>query len=50
MRLFRWFHVLRLVNRQPPSLNGYYFQHQMKGSSKYLAALSPDRWERWRED
>jgi hypothetical protein len=50
VRLFRWFHVLRLVNRQPPSLDGYYFQHQMKGSSKYLAALSPDRWERWRED
>jgi hypothetical protein len=50
MRLFRWFHVLRLVNRQPPSLDGYYFQHQMKGSSMYLAALSPDWWERWRED
>jgi hypothetical protein len=50
VRLFRWFHVLRLVNRQPPSLDGYYFQHQTKGSSKYLAALSPGRWERWRED
>jgi hypothetical protein len=22
----------------------------MKGSSKYLAALSPSRWEHWRED
>jgi hypothetical protein len=48
--LFRWFHVLHSVNRQPPRLGGYYFQHRMKGSSKYLAALSSDRWERWRED
>jgi hypothetical protein len=23
--LFRWFHVLRPVNREPPSLGGYYF-------------------------
>jgi hypothetical protein len=22
----------------------------MKGSSKYITALRPDRWERWRED
>jgi hypothetical protein len=22
----------------------------MKGPSKYIATLSPDRWERWRED
>jgi hypothetical protein len=22
----------------------------MKGSSKYLTALSPNRWEHWRED
>jgi hypothetical protein len=45
VRLFRWFHMLRSVNRQPPHLGGYYFQHRMKGSSKNLAALSPGRWE-----
>jgi hypothetical protein len=50
VRLFRWFHVLRPMNRQPPCLGSYYFQHQMKGSLKYLTALSPSRWERWRED
>jgi hypothetical protein len=50
VRLFQQFHVLCSVNRQPPRLNGYYFQHRMKGSLKYLAALSPGRWERWRED
>jgi hypothetical protein len=50
VRLFRWFHVLHLVNKQPPRLDGYYFQHWTKGPSKYLADLSPDRWERWRED
>jgi hypothetical protein len=25
VRLFRWFHVLHPVNRQPPRLSGYYF-------------------------
>jgi hypothetical protein len=50
VRLFWWFHVLRLVNRQPPRLGGYYFQHRTKGSSKYIITLSPGRWERWRED
>jgi hypothetical protein len=50
VRLFRRFHVLHPVNRQPPRLGGYYFQHRTKGSSKYLATLSPGRWERWRED
>jgi hypothetical protein len=37
--------VLRPVNRQPPHFGDYYFQHWMKGSSKYLTALSPGRWE-----
>jgi hypothetical protein len=50
VRLFRWFHVLHLVNKQPPHLGGYYFQHRMKGHFKYITALSPGRWERWRED
>jgi hypothetical protein len=49
VRLFWWFHVPRLVNRQPPRLSDYYFQHQTKGSLKYLIILSPGRWERWRE-
>jgi hypothetical protein len=48
--LFWQFHVLRPVNRQPPCLGGYYFQHRTKGSSKYHTALSPGRWEHWRED
>jgi hypothetical protein len=50
VRLFRWFHVLHPVNRQPPHLCGYYFQHQTKGSLKYIAVLNPGRWKRWRED
>jgi hypothetical protein len=31
VHLFRWFYVLCLVNRQPPCLGGYYFQHRTKG-------------------
>jgi hypothetical protein len=50
VRLFRRFHMLRPVNKQPPHLSGYYFQHRTKRPSKYIAALSPGRWERWRED
>jgi hypothetical protein len=50
VRLFQWFHMLHLVNRQPHRLGGYYFEHRTKGSSKYITALSPNGWERWRED
>jgi hypothetical protein len=50
VHLFWRFHVLCPVNRQPPHLGGYYFQHRTKGSLKYLTTLSTDRWERWRED
>jgi hypothetical protein len=50
VHLFRRFHVLRPVNRQPPHLGGYYFQHRAKGFSKYLAALNPGKWEHWRQD
>jgi hypothetical protein len=50
VRMFWWFHVLRPMNRHPPHLGGYYFQHRTKGSLKYLATLSPSRWEHWRED
>jgi hypothetical protein len=50
VRLCRRFHVLHPVNKQPPHLGSYYFQHQMKGPSKYIAALSLDRWEHRRED
>jgi hypothetical protein len=48
VRLFQRFHLLCPMNRQPPRLSGYYFQHQMKGSLKYITALSPGRWEHWR--
>jgi hypothetical protein len=50
VHLFRRFHVLRPVNKQPPRLGSYYFQHRTKGPSKYIATLSPRRWERWRKD
>jgi hypothetical protein len=50
VRLFWRFQVLHPVNRQPPHLGGYYFLHQMKGPLKYLATISPNRWERWREN
>jgi hypothetical protein len=48
--LLRRFHVLRPVSKQPPRIGGYYFQQQTKGPSKYIAALTPGRWDHWRED
>jgi hypothetical protein len=48
VRLFRRFHMLCPVNKQPPHLGGYYFQQWTKSPSKYITALSPGRWERWR--
>jgi hypothetical protein len=50
VHLFRHFYVLRPVNNQSPRHSGYYFQHQTKGPSRYITALNPGRWERWRED
>jgi hypothetical protein len=50
VHLFRRFHVLRPVKKQPPRLDSYYLQHRTNDPSKYIAVLSPARWEHWRED
>jgi hypothetical protein len=50
VRLFRHFYVLHPTNKQSPHLSGYYFQHWTNGHSRYITAISPCRWERWRED
>jgi hypothetical protein len=50
VRLFRRFHMLHAMNMSPPLIGGYSFQHQVKGLSKYIAAVSPGRCEHWRED
>jgi hypothetical protein len=42
--------VLCPVNRQPPHLDDYYFQHQTKGPLKYIVVLNPGRWGHLRED
>jgi hypothetical protein len=41
VRLFRRFHVLRPVSKQPPCIGGNCFQQRTKGPSKYIAALTP---------
>jgi hypothetical protein len=40
VRLFWRFHVLHSSKRNPVPLGGYYFQHQTKGPSVCIAALS----------
>jgi hypothetical protein len=49
-RLFSRFHVLHFARRSPTHIDGYYFQHRAKGPSKYIVALSPTKWDHWRED
>jgi hypothetical protein len=41
VRLFCRFHVVRPLSKQPPRINGYF---------KYIAALTPGRWDNWWED
>jgi hypothetical protein len=50
MCLFYLFHLLRFSRRSSTPIDSYYFQHRAKGPSKYISALSPDKWDRWRED
>jgi hypothetical protein len=45
VHMFRQFHVLHPVNKQPPCLDSYYFQQRTKSPSKYIIALSPGSWE-----
>jgi hypothetical protein len=50
VRLFRRFFVMKAVSQRPPLIGGYYFARRMQGPSRYIAPVSPGRWERWRED
>jgi hypothetical protein len=50
VRLFRRFHVLCFARRSSTHIGSYYFQHYTKGPSKYIATLSPAKWDRLRED
>jgi hypothetical protein len=49
VRLIRRFHVLHLVCKQLPRISGYYFQQRTKGPSRYIATLTPSRWDHWSE-
>jgi hypothetical protein len=50
VRLFRHFFVLKAMSPRPPLIDGYYFQRRALGHARYIAPVSPGRWERWRED
>jgi hypothetical protein len=50
VRLFRRFFVLKVASTRPPLIGGHYFQHWTQGHARYIAPISPGRWERWRED
>jgi hypothetical protein len=38
------------AGQRPPLIGGYYFARRTQGHSRYIAPVSPGRWERWRED
>jgi hypothetical protein len=50
VRLFRRFFMLKATSLRPPLIGGYYFQCRTPGHARYIALVSPGRWERWRED
>jgi hypothetical protein len=50
VRLFWRFFVLKAVSSCPPLIGGHYFQRQTPGQARYIALISPGRWEQWRED
>jgi hypothetical protein len=50
VRLFRRFFVLKAASPRPPLIGGHYFQRRTPGHTRYIALVSPGRWERWRED
>jgi hypothetical protein len=50
VRLFHCFFVMKATSQHPPLIGGYYFARRTQGPSRYIAPVSPGRWERWRED
>jgi hypothetical protein len=50
VRLFRRFFVLKATSPRPPLIGGHYFQRRTPGHARYIAHVSPGRWEQWRED
>jgi hypothetical protein len=50
VRLFWRFFVLKVVSTRPQLIGGYYFQRRTPGHARYIAPVSPGRWEWWRED
>jgi hypothetical protein len=48
--LFRLFHTLRWVGKGTNLIGTYYFQLQAKGPVVYITAITPSKWDRWRED
>jgi hypothetical protein len=50
VRLFQRFFVLKAAGTRPPLIGDHYFQCRTPGHARYIAPISPGRWERWRED
>jgi hypothetical protein len=50
VRLFRRFFMLKAASLRPLLIGSHYFQRRTPGHARYIAHVSPGRWERWRED
>jgi hypothetical protein len=50
VRLFRRFFMLKAASTRPPLIGVHYFQRWTPGHARYIAPVSPGRWQRWRED
>jgi hypothetical protein len=50
VRLFLCFLVLKVASPYLPLIDDHYFQRRTPGHARYIAPVSPSRWERWRQD
>jgi hypothetical protein len=48
--LLRLFHTLRWVGKGTNPIGTYYFHLQAKGPAVYITAITPGKWDCWRED
>jgi hypothetical protein len=44
--LFWRFFIMKAASQHPPLIGGYYFQRRTQGHGRYIAPVSPSRWER----
>jgi hypothetical protein len=48
--LFRLYHMLCSTGHDAGQISGFYFQHRVRDPVLYIVAVSPGKWDRWRQE